>query len=211
MKSKAELAYEEIKRRIVRGDYPINTPLSESFFSNELSMSRTPIRTALQSLEKEGFIRIFPKKGIIVRGMSYEEAIQLFDLRTLVERYLIKQSVELLNKKDFEHLNLLIAEQENARLNEDYEEFLALDQAFHLYCYKHYQNDFMIDIIKLFRERFYLLRYKTIQQPGRIEKAIEEHVEILNSLQEKDFDNALQLLDHHLDTLRVTISNQFMK
>ena len=43
--------------------------------------------------------------------MSYEEALQLFDLRTLVERYLIKQSVELLNNKDFEYLSSLIDKQ----------------------------------------------------------------------------------------------------
>ena len=61
MKTKAQVAYEQIKREIMRGNYPTNAPLSESFFSAKLSMSRTPIRAALQALEKDGFIRIFPK------------------------------------------------------------------------------------------------------------------------------------------------------
>lgn len=211
MKTKAQVAYEQIKREIMRGNYPTNAPLSESFFSAKLSMSRTPIRAALQALEKDGFIRIFPKKGIIVREMSYEEALHLFDLRTLVERYLIKQSVELLNNKDFEYLSSLIDKQKDARSNEDYERFLSLDQSFHLYCYKHYDNKLMIDIVRLFRERFYLLRLKTIQQPGRIDKAIEEHIRILNSLSKKDFKNAVQLSERHFDTLRVTIGDQFLK
>jgi DNA-binding GntR family transcriptional regulator len=67
----------------------------------------------------------------------------------------------------------------------------------------------MTEIIKLFRERFYAERLRTISEPGRIDKAIMEHALFVEHLRNRDLVSATTLLVSHMDRLRRTIGKKF--
>ena len=69
MKTKAQVAYEQIKREIMRGNYPTNAPLSESFFSAKLSMSRTPIRLRYRLLKKMASFVYSLRRALLSRNV----------------------------------------------------------------------------------------------------------------------------------------------
>lgn len=197
---KAFVAYEKIKKSIMSGELRGDMPLSETFFAEKLHMSRTPIRTALQRLQNEDFIRIIPKQGIVIKEITMDEAIQLFDLRTAIERYLIGTSISLLDESDFETMRDFIRKQKTAMETKDYDRFLELDEQFHVYCYHHYNNEYMINIINNYRERFYSWRYQAIKITGRMEASIAEHERFLELISQNKTQEACDLLEHHVGT-----------
>ncbi|MBB6730796.1 GntR family transcriptional regulator [Cohnella zeiphila] len=75
-----QLAYESIHRWIENGHFPGGTATSEIQLSRMLDMSRTPVRSALQQLELEGYVRIAPKQGIVILGPSSQRIGELLEL-----------------------------------------------------------------------------------------------------------------------------------
>jgi DNA-binding GntR family transcriptional regulator len=79
------LAYNNIKQHILEGRLHYDSRLTEAMLSKQLGISRSPIREALNSLEKEGLIRIEPRKGAFLRRFSIKEVGDLYDLRKILE------------------------------------------------------------------------------------------------------------------------------
>lgn len=63
-------AYEQIKSKILSLEYPPNAIISEASLLHDLDMSRTPVRESLIKLEHEHFVKILPKRGILVLPLS---------------------------------------------------------------------------------------------------------------------------------------------
>ena len=74
------LAYNTIKQKIVTCEYAPGTFLNEEILTDELKISRTPIRDALSRLEQEGLIEIKPKKGITVTALSIKDATPFYNI-----------------------------------------------------------------------------------------------------------------------------------
>jgi DNA-binding GntR family transcriptional regulator len=80
-------AYEQIRTAIVEGRYEPGVRLVEQRIAAEFDLSRTPVREALRTLEAEGLVRIERNRGATVRGLTIEEVVDLYDLRSRLEGY----------------------------------------------------------------------------------------------------------------------------
>jgi DNA-binding GntR family transcriptional regulator len=196
--SKNNLAYNKIKQEIVNGTLSKDTPVSESILVEKLQISRTPIRSALQKLQTEGFVRIIPNQGVVIKELTLEEANQLFDLRMTLERFLIEKTAPYITEEDIEGLEKIIYKQEIACKNLDFNEFVILDREFHRFSYKHYKNDIMYSILDNCRDRFAAYHGSSLHQNGRMEVIIGEHKEIFQALKSKDVKNAADLVEKHV-------------
>src|SRR5215510_9474028 len=85
-----ERAYEEIKRRLLNNDYPPRSFLAERQLAEQLGMSKTPVKAALERLEHEGFITVSPQQGIVVREMALHEIVDQYEIRTALETYIVR-------------------------------------------------------------------------------------------------------------------------
>lgn len=74
-----------IREGIIGGTYAPGDHLRERELSDELGVSRVPVREALRGLEHEGFVTILPRRGAVVREMSLDDVDELFDLRCALE------------------------------------------------------------------------------------------------------------------------------
>jgi DNA-binding GntR family transcriptional regulator len=81
------LAYDRIKAYILREHFDENTRLTEERFCNQLGISKSPVREALNSLRSEGLIRIEACRGAYLRRFSVKELRDLYDLREALEVY----------------------------------------------------------------------------------------------------------------------------
>ena len=111
---KKEIAYQEILRRINSAEYPAQSYIDEQSIAAELNTSRTPVREALMELAKEGYLEILPKRGIIVLPFTYQNAMDIFQTRLLIEPWLITTYGPLLTKEELEGEYALIREDINA-------------------------------------------------------------------------------------------------
>jgi DNA-binding GntR family transcriptional regulator len=87
------LAYGSIKSYILRADLDEETRLTEEFLSNQLGISKSPVREALNSLHTQGLIRIEARRGAYLRRFTAKEVKDLYDLRETLEVYAVGAAI----------------------------------------------------------------------------------------------------------------------
>lgn len=83
--SLADQAYEIIKTNIINLTYPPGMPLTESMLSEELHMSRNPVRAAIRTLQSEGLIVSDYHKSMTVKEITDQDIRDIYQLRELLE------------------------------------------------------------------------------------------------------------------------------
>ena len=85
LKNKKNLSYEVLKKRILSNEYPPGMPINENGMSQELGVSKTPIREALQQLERDGFIETVSGRGSFVTHITIDDIREVFESREMLE------------------------------------------------------------------------------------------------------------------------------
>lgn len=83
--SASDIAYADIKSRILEGDLPGGAMVSEGAIADALGMSRTPVREAFLRLQAEGWMRLYPKRGALVIEARPHELQEVVEARVLIE------------------------------------------------------------------------------------------------------------------------------
>ena len=102
--SRKDQAYDYIRKRIITGSLKDGTPILENDLSDELHMSRTPIREALRDLEAEGAVVSYAFRGTFVTALTPYDVEDIFDLRLLFELWVLDRGFSRITD---EELNLV--------------------------------------------------------------------------------------------------------
>ncbi|MDT3427754.1 DNA-binding GntR family transcriptional regulator [Paenibacillus forsythiae] len=193
-----DTAYDKIKEKMIRGDEEYT---SENTLVQELSMSRTPIREALNRLQYEGFLKILPNRGIVFTELSVEERNELIDMRIAIETYSLKQAESRIRDHHIQELARIIGMQEKAYRAGDFADLVEKDALFHHYLLEIVGNSQFIKMYRHARERQFTVRAgKWLKnQPDILQTFIEEHRTILDAITRKDIPAAIQHLVEHLE------------
>lgn len=195
------LAYNTIREKIVTCEYAPGTFLNEALLTEELNLSRTPVRDALSRLEQEGLVEIRPKKGIIVTPLSVNMINMIFEVRQLYEPYILRTYGALIpSEKLMEFYEILLKKDSAERCQVDRDYFYELDSRFHnllvsacpnIYIRQNYQ------MIQTQNERF---RHMTGEDSKeRLTDTIQEHLDIVKPCLAGDFETAAAKLSYHLE------------
>ena len=126
-----------IRQAIVSGRLDFGQHLTEISLSEQMSVSRIPIREALRQLEQEGLVTRFNNRGCFVVSFTDQDVREVFSLRATLEVMAVEWAVPRMNDADIEHLRGMIGEQRAAVERQDYETLAYLDMKFHEYiCLK---------------------------------------------------------------------------
>lgn len=90
MGSLKSTAYDYIKNCIITSEYMANAVIDEKEIMQKLGISRTPVREAIIALSQEGYVNIIPKCGVFVSPFTYHDVLAVFEVRALLEPWLIK-------------------------------------------------------------------------------------------------------------------------
>ncbi len=193
-----EIAYKEIKERILLGKYGDNTT-SENELVKELNMSRTPIREALQRLEYEGLVKIYSNQGIFFPNPSIKEIHDLFDTRIAIETYSLKKVIQVISAQQLADLDRLLLEQKKAIEDSNTLEFLKGDSEFHSYLIQITDNQFIQPIFTNIGERlFHHGKQVYRKHPDLLKKSFDEHIRIVDMIKDKNSEKAIYLMEQHL-------------
>ena len=108
--------YEHLRREILDGSLAPGTELLEVALSEHLGVSRGPVREAIGRLAAEGLVTVRPRRGAVVRSLSKEEFLELYEVREALEQRAVLLAVPRLGPEDLAELS---------RLNEAMEEYAA--------------------------------------------------------------------------------------
>jgi DNA-binding GntR family transcriptional regulator len=200
-KSKKMIVYDSLKRRIITNALKPGDPLNEGILSKEFKISKTPVREALQQLEKKGLVENIPGKGAFVSRFSFQDVRELFEIREILECEVIKR---VASKGD---LNLAEAQAsrdkfaasdaKGGRTGKSY--FSAGDQI-HSFIFAAYGNRKLIREYQGLQEQVVRITLHFFNQ-NRQERAAEsfkEHLEIIDALIARDPVRAEKAIRNHL-------------
>lgn len=196
-----EKAYIELRNLILKGSLEPGEFLTERSLVERLNMSRTPIRSALERLEAEGFVKQSPKQGIVVEELSIKKAVDIYDLRMALESYVGKKlAASQLPEKGISLLRQNLAEQKKYMEAGDYTGFVAKDYEFHLTLVRLYDNKEIINIIEQIQDRLYQIAIKVLRKDAeRIVVSYEDHQRIVENILNGEGEKAAIEIVNHLD------------
>ncbi|MFF2878117.1 GntR family transcriptional regulator [Gottfriedia sp. NPDC057991] len=198
-KTLQETAYQEIKNKIIRGDFLESGFTSQNQLASELGISRTPIMAALQRLQNEGFVKIISNHGIQILGLNVREIEEMYELRLALETFIIPKIVKSITAEQIEILEEFIQEQKKCVENNDLIEFLKLDSAFHLQLTEVYGNSLFIQTLSNIRERLFSNPYYFRRKDYQISRYIKEHEQIIEAIKSKDINQVIKELESHIN------------
>jgi len=188
-KSKKMIVYDNLKRRIITNALKPGDPLNEGILSKELKISKTPVREALQQLDKEGLVENIPGKGAFVSRFSFQDIRELCEIRDILECEVIKRVASKgdLNLEEAQAIRdkFIASDTNGGRTGKSY--FNAGDQI-HSFIFEAFGNRKLIREYQGLQEQIVRITLHFFGQ-NRQERAAEsfkEHLEIIDALIARD-------------------------
>jgi len=192
-----EHAYASIKGAIIGGELDPGRRLIEEKLAEDMKTSRTPVREALQKLEKEGLIYRL-RTGFAVKGVSEEEVDEVFGLRGILEGYAGFLATERIEKDELTSLEEIIAREEACLEDMKPEEFIRLDGEFHDVLYKAAKNTRLYNFLHDLRDSMYRYRVIILRYQRKPRLAVEDHKKMVASIRSKNPRQVEKLVRKHM-------------
>lgn len=195
----SEQAYERLRTSILNRQLPSRTVLSEADIAESLGISRTPVRTALDLLLKEGLVKLGPRRQPIVRELTARERHEVFLLRDGLERIAVREACRTMPLEQIDQLYLLLRRQRREAEGGHVNAFIELDEEFHLSIAAGADLPTLYKFLSQLRAFIRLMGVDAVLgQPRRMESVIAEHEAIIEAIERRDEQAAMTSLSHHL-------------
>jgi len=126
-----EQVVDQIRTAIIEGRLKPNDHIVEQALTEQLGVSRTPVREALILLEREGLLVASRNRGCFVRLFTQEDVKSIFSMRTALENFAGELIIERLGSDDHDHLQTTIERQRGFIEQRDFKNVRSTDMAFH--------------------------------------------------------------------------------
>lgn len=197
-KTLTQQAADEIRERIVAGEFDLGTPLSENALAAELGVSKTPVREAMLQLKVEGLVDIHPQRGSFVFDMTPTQITELGELRRILELAAVDLACERDRGGLLTRWQSLLAEQSAAIETGDYTGYRNLDSTFHDVPFELCGNTMLQDSFRNVAFRIQALRRRLSVQSNLNEESLIEHREIVARLEAGDLAGLRERLVAHM-------------
>jgi DNA-binding GntR family transcriptional regulator len=156
------------------------------------------VRSALHRLAEEGLVSITPNKGAVVIGVSREDVISTYEIRTRLEGLASSLAAENITPEELSELRLSLELQEFYISRRDTEHLRELDTRFHYLIYKASGNRPLLKILGELHKNIKTYRKRSLSVPGRLEQSVAEHRQIFEAIAEHNAELADELTSRHI-------------
>lgn len=199
--------YDRIKEGIITGLYLQGEVLNERKLAKDLGISRTPVREALQLLNKDGWVVIERYKGALVRTFDKDYIKDILDVRRSLEILAVEKAALNAKEEDIKFLEQNLLQQENCFLDYTPAKFMKLDREFHRKTYNLSYNELLIDILDNVNDIIRFLGIQVLRVPERHKSTLKEHTNIYLAIKSKDIEEAKKYMDiHMIETAKHTLN-----
>lgn len=202
----ADQIFEQLENDILIGKYKKDTLLTELGLSEELGVSRTPIREALTRLEHEHLIEFIPK-GIKVIGISLEDIEIIFDIRLRTEGLAARLAAKNARDDQLAEMKRILDLQEFYCLKEDSENIKSMDTSFHEIMYKMMHSTHFYEMLHELHKKTLKYRGTSVQSKARAEESVKEHRNIYEAILNHNEEGAENSTLFHIRNAKKNILN----
>lgn len=198
-----EQVKEILRERILSGELRPGERIALEALKEELAISATPIRDALMALERDGLVRIFPRRGVYVAEIDPQTIRDVYDVRIALESLAVENAVARIPE---ERLDILAGFYEDGervwREREDLSLIVAHDADIHDLLVEYAGNRVVQELTGTLHQRIWWVRRVAGERAKRYERSFAEHKLILHALYERDSAQTTSLVREHLQAAR---------
>jgi DNA-binding GntR family transcriptional regulator len=196
----ADRAYTALKDTIVSlnvYEQPGEVRLDERQLASDLGISRTPVREAMAQLEREGFVRSVPRRGIYVVRKSKKEVIEMITAWAALESMAARLITANATTDEIASLRRMFATFENGQARAHLDEYSEVNIEFHQTIIRMSKNGVLIDLAENLFTHMRMIRRKTIGEQDRVDRSIRDHMNIIEALEARATERAEDLVRDH--------------
>ena len=186
-----------LKKNIIECALKPGQMLSENALTEELNVSRTPVREALVELSKIDLIEVLPKKGSRVTKINYALVEESNFARKVLEKAIVEICCDLEKPQDFFRLEENLKLQKRFLYMSNQSRLLELDDEFHQLLFQMAKKSHVYDYLEDIRIPFDRIRYLSLLVIFDLQ-TVNDHIEILNAIRQRNKKEALAVMDKHL-------------
>jgi DNA-binding GntR family transcriptional regulator len=196
----ADRAYTALRDVIVSlnvYDEPGDVRLDERQLAEDLGVSRTPVREAMAQLEREGFVRSIPRRGIYVVRKTKREVIEMITAWAALESMAARLITLSASDDEIANLRAMFATFEDGRLHAKLDEYSEVNIQFHQAIIRMSHNTVLIHLAENLFAHMRMIRRKTIGEDDRADRSIRDHMNIIQAIEARDTERAEDLVRQH--------------
>lgn len=206
------LVQAELERLILAGALAPGEKLTETTVAARLGVSRGPLREAFRMLEEAGLVRTEKNRGVFVRDVPLDEAIEIFDLRAAMDELVGRQLAQRMTAAQLKEARSLVEAMERSGKSGDARAYHLLNLQFHDRLVEMAGNRKLTAIYrKLIKELslFRRMNLAHLAEGGQLPLSAGEHRAILKAISAGDADGAARaMFDHAMESKRRMLDQQ---
>ncbi len=204
--SKQDLVYKKIKEDIIGNVLISGDALMEQKLCDNLSVSRTPVRSALLRLEKEGFVKSVPNRGVFVSEINIKDILDIYELREVMDPLALRLSLRRINNRVLEDMEYYLEKHRefvvDVEEKDNWADILKMDNKFHAIYLKSCGNSQITSTYNQFKDKAFWFMYTRYTDANRINESLEQHERVFDAVRRGDIAFAEELLAEHMASIR---------
>ncbi|MCL2321257.1 MAG: GntR family transcriptional regulator [Oscillospiraceae bacterium] len=201
-----EAAYAEIKQRLLENRILPGERIREDQIADELKISRTPVREAINRLVAEGLVINIPRKGLFALEISTQEIEKMIEVRVALETLAVGLCCRDITAENLRELDAIFQRYETALRGQNYPEASKLDSEIHNYIARLSDNKKLVDYIRDLEELFTYARARNVKWTREmIDNSIQFHRNLIDAINSKDTELAKKAIAEDIHGMRALL------
>lgn len=171
--------------------------LDERKLAQDFGISRTPVREAMAQLEREGFVRSVPRRGIYVVRKTKQEVIELITAWAALESMAARLITQQATDEEIAGLRKMFATFLSGEVHAKLDEYSEVNIEFHQSIIKLSRSKVLADLAENLFTHMRMIRRKTIVEKDRADRSIRDHMHIIEALEARNTGKAEELVRDH--------------
>ena len=203
-KSLNDAAYSIIRTKILRGEFELGSRIREDVLAEQISISRTPIREAINRLVADGIIIKKSQRGLFLINPEPEQIEDSIDIRISLEKLAVEKCIQRSSDDDVEEINNSVKEFDKALKQKDFDACNELDSKFHTLIAQMSRNDRLVSLLNDLAVFFQLVRKeeKKSQPEKKNKSTLKEHRRIAKAIKNRNVSEAQEAVEANIQSMR---------
>ena len=197
-KRHADSITEQLEKQIFDGTFSDGDRLDETRLAEQFSVSRTPLREALQRLAQSGLVELIPRRGAFVRQPGLVELMEMFEVMAEIEAVCGRLAAKRISNSALSELHHANERCQVAVVSEKPDAYYIENAIFHRIIYRESGNSFLENEAEILHRRLQPFRRQQLRLRGRMTQSLNEHKAILEALERGDSEATASALRSHV-------------
>lgn len=201
-----EIVADELRVKILNGDLIPGQRLVTADIADEMGVSRMPVRDALRYLESTGLVETIPHRGTVVKNLSENEIVELYQIRAVLEGLAARLASLRITDEQLKQMKELIEGHDlKALQNEDYDSFTKQNRKFHALIWYAAGSPKLENLLSNLYDACSQYRNLSMLVPGRPNSIFIEHTALYEALKCRNFEDAERLARTHYENTALAL------